>query len=842
MKTNQKQSQDKKAILILWMARLAYFWEHFLPAFLPLGLILGLFISLALFDILPLLPNWLHLLVLLFFGVGIFWALAKSRSAVKLPSVREAKRRVETKSGLSHRPLTSLDDKLISTTNKDSGRLWELHRIRLIGSLKNLRAGKPEPNLARHDPLALRAGIILALFVGFFWSNDDPTVRLKNAFLLAPPETTSTSKTVLDIWISPPEYTGLPPIFPLQNKSMDLTLPSQTGNQQKIQNKVFGQSSEAPVLEIPFGSQVTAQAQSSNRPPYLVIEETNKNSDDLGGVFRQKQFLKIDEKNSQIVQEIRHDGSLSVESEGNTLAKWRVSVVPDNPPRINFVDKPKPNPQASSLVSFSATDDYGLKRGWIEIKRTYEKGTVVGKETLKIKLTFPADYQQTVKENMQLDLASHKWAGAPVLLKLYANDTSGQVGHSSPFKYQLPERRFNHPVARDIASVRRELFKDLPNRDAVVQRLRAILSVPDLFANDVVVYLGLSSASARIVYEKKDTAIQPVTDLLWDIALRLEDGRLSIAEREMRRLQNALNKALLEGADQKKLDELMRQLKIAIQRYMQALAEQMRRKPQDIKEIEFDPNTMRMMSQSDIQRMMKQMQDMMQSGNREGARQMLARLQQMLSNMRSMQVIRARSGRMGRRAGAMRQLQQLIRKQQSLMDRTFQFGRPSTPPLGQMPGPADQRALRQMLQKLQSLMRGGQGLNPGEFLDKAGKSMDQAIRALRGNRPTDAVGAQSQALQSLQQAGQQMMRQLREQFSRESGNGQVQKDRNRPSLDPLGREVEEGDGFDQNTIKINSPSTLKRARQILDELRQRAGEQFRPRMELDYIDRLLERF
>ena len=150
MKTNQKQSQDRKTILILWTARLAYFWEHFLPAFLPLGLILGLFISLALFDILPLLPNWLHLLVLLFFGVGIFWALAKSRSAVKLPSVREAKRRVETKSGLSHRPLTSLDDKFISTNNKDSGRLWELHRMRLIGSLKNLRAGKPEPNLARH--------------------------------------------------------------------------------------------------------------------------------------------------------------------------------------------------------------------------------------------------------------------------------------------------------------------------------------------------------------------------------------------------------------------------------------------------------------------------------------------------------------------------------------------------------------------------------------------------------------------------------------------------------------------------------------------------------------------
>ena len=159
-----------------------------------------------------------------------------------------------------------------------------------------------------------------------------------------------------------------------------------------------------------------------------------------------------------------------------------------------------------------------------------------------------------------------------------------------------------------------------------------------------------------------------------------------------------------------------------------------------------------------------------------------------------------------------------------------------------MPGPADQRALEQMLQNLQSLMLGRPGLNPGQYLEKAAESMEQAIRALRGNRPTDAVGAQGQALRNLQKAGQQIIRQLREQFSRESGNGQVQTDRNRPALDPLGREIEEGDGFNQNTIKIDSRSTIKRARQILDELRRRAGEQFRPKIELDYIDRLLKRF
>ena len=35
---------------------------------------------------------------------------------------------------------------------------------------------------------------------------------------------------------------------------------------------------------------------------------------------------------------------------------------------------------------------------------------------------------------------------------------------------------------------------------------------------------------------------------------------------------------------------------------------------------------------------------------------------------------------------------------------------------------------------------------------------------------------------------------------------------------------------------------LQKSRQILDELRRRAGERFRPSIELDYIERLLKRF
>ena len=153
--------------------------------------------------------------------------------------------------------------------------------------------------------------------------------------------------------------------------------------------------------------------------------------------------------------------------------------------------------------------------------------------------------------------------------------------------------------------------------------------------------------------------------------MRLEDGKLSIAERELRRIQQALMKALAEGASDAKLEQLMRELQQAIARYMAALQEQMRRNPNAQQQaMDFDPRTMRLIQGSDIQRMLDEIRKLMQSGARQAAREMLARLQRMLSGMRSMQVMR-RGSRGARGNSTLRQLQDLIRRQQQLMEQTF---------------------------------------------------------------------------------------------------------------------------------------------------------------------------
>ena len=47
---------------------------------------------------------------------------------------------------------------------------------------------------------------------------------------------------------------------------------------------------------------------------------------------------------------------------------------------------------------------------------------------------------------------------------------------------------------------------------------------------------------------------------------------------------------------------------------------------------------------------------------------------------------------------------------------------------------------------------------------------------------------------------------------------------------------------DDSTVKVPGEIDVQRARRILEELRRRYGEQFRPQLELDYIERLLKDF
>ena len=64
----------------------------------------------------------------------------------------------------------------------------------------------------------------------------------------------------------------------------------------------------------------------------------------------------------------------------------------------------------------------------------------------------------------------------------------------------------------------------------------------------------------------------------------------------------------------------------------------------------------------------------------------------------------------------------------------------------------------------------------------------------------------------------------------------------RNGRDPLGRSVRNEGGWDTNGELVPEESELGRARGVLEELYRRSGDRARPQLELDYYNRLLDRF
>jgi hypothetical protein len=131
-------------------------------------------------------------------------------------------------------------------------------------------------------------------------------------------------------------------------------------------------------------------------------------------------------------------------------------------------------------------------------------------------------------------------------------------------------------------------------------------------------------------------------------------------------------------------------------------------------------------------------------------------------------------------------------------------------------------------------------------LGRAERAMREAGQALEQGQPGAAVPPQTQALDELQQGLQSMAEQMAQQMmmGQQPGQmpGQQQMQQSNRGRDPLGRPLPGFGRADTNDVRIPEESDLQRAREILDELRRRAGEFNRPQLELDYIDRLLRRF
>lgn len=834
------------------LARAALWFEQIWPAaWPPLG-VLGGFAVAALLDLPARLPPMLRVALPVVVAVLAITLLVRRLRCIVRPGADVVDRRLERDTGLRHRPLATLQDRP-AAASPEAAKLWALHQGRLRAQIGRLRVRLPQPGLAAQDRSGLRFLVGVALAATVVIAGSDTLGRLRTAIWPGLPAGLAAPGTVVQAWITPPAYTGLPPVF--------------------LQPGV----TPAPV---PTGAHLTVSVTGGSSEPTLSFGDETA-------------FRALDPSSWQAERDVAASGRLSIRRAGMEVAGWALAIVPDRAPSVWFVEPPGAatvggRATVRTRFAWQADDDYGVASVQAELRLKDRPaappvtlpGTLAGSPKL-------------ARGTIVQDLTSHPWAGLPVLARMAAKDAPGQSGESEDVEFVLPERAFANAVAQAVIAIRKQLSRTPDDRKPARAALDLLIDKPELFDDSPSVRLQLRGAGALLLRGRGQAAVDEAQTRLWALALVLEEGasdrtaqRLAEARQAMRDAMEAARQTPEEGP-KAELDKRMQELREAIQKHIEALAEQARREGT---EMPFDPKQPQMNAR-DLDRMAQRMEDAAREGRMDDAKQQMAELERLLEQLQN---ARPEHGEQREQRNAQRRqqgqqqmdaVQDLVRREGGLLDRSRT--RQEAQPNGRNPDrdkdgksqAAMRRALGELMQRFGDLT----GNIPAP-LGEADAAMRDAGQAMGEGRDAAAAGAQQKAIEALQKGGRSMGQQLARQFGRgdqegegedgqemgegeqggsgpgesatanRDGQGQGQRPgdqrRRNAKRDPLGRELpqdtegrEQGsDGAGLGAQPVPTEMEQARTRALQDELRRRGADRTRPQPELDYIDRLLRSF
>ncbi|MEM8812182.1 MAG: TIGR02302 family protein [Pseudomonadota bacterium] len=844
------------------LARITLFWEAAVPAVLPFLSVLSAFVGVSWMGIWPVLPIALHIILLLLFAAGFVWSLRFTRHLV-WPSREQARRRVETASGLSGRPLETLDDSLaVQKERTETVALWRAHRRRTLQRLGALKVGSPAPSYNANDRYAGRIFAAILLYVGAFAGYGVYGERLGDAFRFH--TVAESSGLRIDAWVTPPAYTGHPPIF------LDMARSTETIEPINIPegSVVFIRSHGADDINVAHVTAGGESAIAATEPEIGTVPIPASTGSGISAPLFETREIPLET-----------DSAVEIALGSNQVARWVFSVVEDRAPEIQMQEPPEVQLSGAVKLVYSMQDDYGVIGAGARVTPKEESFTISGEtsevrpliEAPDFKLALPQRRTKSGSAQTFRDLTAHPWAGSLVEVVLSARDEAGQTGESEAFEFRLPTRNFSKPMARAIAEQRRNLALDANRRLQVLDAFDALLIAPERFIDDASLYLGMRFVYRQLQKADDDAALIQALDVMWDLALAIEDGDLSLAERALREAEEALRRALENGAPDEEIQRLTQELREALNEYFRALAEQMQRNPNAAAQMDPNAQTLR---QQDLDEMLDRIEDLARTGAHDAAREMLSQMQQMLENLRAGRPQMQQGNSANEMSEALNQLGEMIRRQRELMDQSFRMDQDSRgqrgegqPQQGQRngqnrsgqpqpgePGQNGQQGLAEQLAEALRQLQQGQGdlrqsleellqqlerdgVRGNEALGDAGRAMGRAESALGEGEPGDAVQPQGQALESLQQGARSLMEQMIQQGQ---GQGTAQGPSDPNNTDPLGRPqpnpTREDDG---RGVEIPDVIDTQRARDILRELRRKLEDPLRSEIERNYFERLL---
>lgn len=819
-------------------------------------------------DYLPLEVLWIGGILSL---VALIWFLFSGIREFRMPSREEAFARVDSR--LPGRPIAALTDaQALGGNDAGTTAVWRAHIARMAERARSARRVAPDLRVAARDPFATRyvalTALVLAVAFGSLWR-----VTEVGAIAAGGNPAAAITGPSWEGWIEPPGYTGKPSLY---LNDIDLT-----------------------TLEVPEGSRVTIRLY--GEPGSMAVVQDVADSPPASDAPDMTDTRPVQTATIQSVElEVLRSGKLSVTGDGGR--EWTLAVLADAAPTVELAGEMGRDAEGAMTQPFTAIDDYGVIAG----KATFVLDDTAldrrfglltepePQEPLAYDLPMPiTGNRATFTETLVEDASRHPWANLPVTMVLTVEDARGQTGKTEPMALTLPGRRFFDPIAAAVIEMRRDLLWNRTNAARVAQVFHAMTHRPEgMFSNERA-YLMLRVAMRRLDGAVAQGPISAgirdeMADDLWEIALLIEDGGLDDALARMQQAQERLSEAMRNGASPEEIQKLMDELRDATDNYIRMLAENMERQGAD-EPSQQAQNEGQQITGDQLQEMMDEIQRLMEEGRMAEAQELLDQLSRMMENMRVTEGQNG-EGQEGPGGQAMRNLQDTLRGQQGLSDDSFgqlqeQFdpnglnqrrqrpGQQRDPGQGQpgdgqegeqqgqqggdQPGEGQngesladrQEALRDELRRQQQGQLPGENTPEGEAardaLNDAGRAMDEAEEALRNDDIAGALDRQAEAIENLREGlrnmGEAMAQENRNQQPGSQGEAFGEAGREVPR-DPLGRSTGQNGriGTDENLLQ--GDDVYRRARDILDEIRRRSGEQLRPQIERDYLRRLLDQF
>lgn len=263
-------------------------------------------------------------------------------------------------------------------------------------------------------------------------------------------------------------------------------------------------------------------------------------------------FIKQDDGSFKASVEISDQIVWQLKQGSYTIGSWPVTIIDDQSPVITkFSLDDHQNDKGYLSLNVAVEDDYKIMNAAIIVAKNQQE---IDRQTLSIRQI------KSFNNIFYLDFSKSIHAGEQVEVILYIEDEAGQVTTASLKDIKLPIREFRNGISQKLVSIRKQLNEDSYDLKVLSRQIKALGLLSDKEGLPPVYYMALRSAYWRLVDPTMDNDQQIAKDILWDIALKIDDSQISILEKS---LIDELDEVILAIKQKKSVTEIRENLRRA---------------------------------------------------------------------------------------------------------------------------------------------------------------------------------------------------------------------------------------------------------------------------------------